>query len=61
MLEYICRGGRVVVQPVTDGEWLTIGEPINYMKSVFEYEMGAPEARGDRAENKQSTRGARKM
>ena len=26
--EYVKRGGRVVVNPVTDGEWLTIGDPL---------------------------------
>ena len=37
--EYIRRGGRVVAQPVTDGEWLTIGDPVNYLKTMFEYAM----------------------
>ncbi|HKC87535.1 MAG TPA: sugar phosphate nucleotidyltransferase, partial [Blastocatellia bacterium] len=35
--EHIRRGGSVVAEPVTDGEWLTIGDPINYLKTVFEY------------------------
>ena len=28
--EYIRRGRRVVAQKVEDGEWLTIGDPVNY-------------------------------
>jgi UTP--glucose-1-phosphate uridylyltransferase len=43
--EHIRRGGRVVAQPVTDGEWLTIGDPINYLKTVFEYAMDDAETR----------------
>jgi UTP--glucose-1-phosphate uridylyltransferase len=43
--EYISRGGRVNAQPVTDGEWLTIGDPINYLKTMIEYAMDDPEAR----------------
>ena len=43
--EHIRRGGRVVAEPVTDGEWLTIGDPINYLKTVFEYAMDDPETR----------------
>jgi UTP--glucose-1-phosphate uridylyltransferase len=43
--EHIRRGGRVVAEPVTDGEWLTIGDPINYLKTVFEYAMDDAETR----------------
>lgn len=43
--EYVRRGGRVVAQPVTDGEWLTIGDPINYLKTMFEYAMDDEEIR----------------
>ncbi|MBO0863055.1 MAG: NTP transferase domain-containing protein [Chloracidobacterium sp.] len=43
--EYIRRGGRVNAQPVTDGEWLTIGDPINYLKTMIEYAMDDPVAR----------------
>ena len=35
--EYISRGGMVVAQPVEDGEWLTIGDPINYLKTLMAY------------------------
>ncbi|MGH9799317.1 MAG: sugar phosphate nucleotidyltransferase, partial [Blastocatellia bacterium] len=43
--EYIRRGGRVVAQPVIDGEWLTIGDPVNYLKTVIEYALDDPEIR----------------
>jgi UTP--glucose-1-phosphate uridylyltransferase len=35
--EYVRRGGRVVAQPVTDGEWMTIGDPVNYLQTIIEY------------------------
>jgi UTP--glucose-1-phosphate uridylyltransferase len=43
--EYIRRGGRVVAHPVTDGEWLTIGDPINYLKTVIKFALDDPEIR----------------
>lgn len=43
--EYIRRGGKVVAQPVVDGEWLTIGDPINYLKTVIEYALDDAEIR----------------
>ncbi|MCI0662959.1 MAG: UTP--glucose-1-phosphate uridylyltransferase, partial [Acidobacteria bacterium] len=43
--EYVRRGGRVVALPVTDGEWLTIGDPVNYLKTVIEYAMDNDEIR----------------
>jgi len=43
--EYVRRGGRVVAQPVTDGEWLTIGDPVNYLQTVIEYALDDDEIR----------------
>jgi len=43
--EYVRRGGRVVAQPVTDGEWLTIGDPVNYLQTLIEYAMEDAEIR----------------
>lgn len=37
--EYIRRGGSVFTQSVDDGEWLTIGDPANYLKTLIEYVM----------------------
>ena len=37
--EYVRRGGRVVTESVVDGEWLTIGDPVNYLKTVLEYAL----------------------
>lgn len=41
--EYIRRGGRVVAESVVDGEWLTIGDPVNYLKTLLEYALGDDE------------------
>ena len=43
--EYIKRGGTVFAQPVEDGEWLTIGDPANYLKTLIEYVMDDEELR----------------
>jgi UTP--glucose-1-phosphate uridylyltransferase len=43
--EYIRRGGRVVAVPVTNGEWLTIGDPINYLATLLEYALSDGEIR----------------
>lgn len=43
--EYVRRGGRVVVQKVIDGEWLTIGDPVNYLNTLLEYALSNPEIR----------------
>ena len=43
--EYLARGGKVVAQAVEDGEWLTIGDPINYLKTVLEFALDSPEIR----------------
>lgn len=43
--EYMRRGGRVVAQPVVDGHWLTIGDPINYLKTLIEYALEDEEIR----------------
>ncbi len=43
--EYIRQGGRVVAESVKDGEWLTIGDPVNYLKTVLEYALSDAEMR----------------
>jgi UTP--glucose-1-phosphate uridylyltransferase len=43
--EYIRRGGRVVAESVKGGQWLTIGDPINYLKTMAAYALDDPEVR----------------
>ncbi|HHX58883.1 MAG TPA: UTP--glucose-1-phosphate uridylyltransferase [Candidatus Moranbacteria bacterium] len=35
--EYVRRGGEYYVKKVEDGEWLTTGDPLNYLKAVLKY------------------------
>jgi UTP--glucose-1-phosphate uridylyltransferase len=43
--EFIKRGGLVAAESVTGGEWLTIGDPINYLKTLMEYALSDEEIR----------------
>jgi UTP--glucose-1-phosphate uridylyltransferase len=43
--EYIRRGGLVAAESVAGGEWLTIGDPINYLKTLIEYALSDEEIR----------------
>jgi UTP--glucose-1-phosphate uridylyltransferase len=43
--EFIRRGGRIVSESLTDGMWLTIGDPVNYLKTVIEYALADDELR----------------
>jgi UTP--glucose-1-phosphate uridylyltransferase len=36
---YIGKGNQFRVVPVTDGEWLTTGDPLNYLKAVISYAL----------------------
>jgi UTP--glucose-1-phosphate uridylyltransferase len=35
--EYIQNGGIIFAKEVEDGEWLTTGDPLNYLKSILKY------------------------
>lgn len=35
--EYVRRGGKYYIKKVEDGEWLTTGDPLNYLKAVLKY------------------------
>jgi UTP--glucose-1-phosphate uridylyltransferase len=36
---YVAGGGRFMVEEVQDGEWLTTGDPLNYLKAVINYSL----------------------
>ncbi len=36
---YIKRGGKFMVQEVENGQWLTTGDPLNYLKAMIEYAL----------------------
>jgi UTP--glucose-1-phosphate uridylyltransferase len=35
--EYVRRGGKFMAKKVENGEWLTTGDPLNYLKAVVKY------------------------
>ena len=37
--EYVKRGGKFMVEEVTDGKWLTTGDPLNYLKAMVDYAL----------------------
>lgn len=37
--EYIKRGGKFMVEEVEDGEWLTTGDPLNYLRATVEHAL----------------------
>lgn len=43
--EYLRRGGRIVSESIKDGVWLTIGDPVNYLKTVLEFALADRELR----------------
>lgn len=43
--EFIRRGGRLVAESLAEGMWLTIGDPVNYLKTVIEYALDDAELR----------------
>ena len=34
---YVKNGGKFMAKKVKDGEWLTTGDPLNYLKTMFKY------------------------
>lgn len=37
--EYVQQGGRFMVEEVTDGKWLTTGDPLNYLIATVDYAL----------------------
>jgi UTP--glucose-1-phosphate uridylyltransferase len=35
--KYVKKGGKFMAKKVEDGEWLTTGDPLNYLKAMFSY------------------------
>jgi len=35
--QYVKQGGKFYAKKIQDGEWLTTGDPLNYMKSMLKY------------------------
>ncbi len=35
--KYVKNGGKFMAKKIEDGEWLTTGDPLNYLKATFKY------------------------
>jgi UTP--glucose-1-phosphate uridylyltransferase len=42
---YIRKGGEIYAKKVEDGEWLTTGDPWNYLKANLKYAMDREDLR----------------
>jgi UTP--glucose-1-phosphate uridylyltransferase len=45
--QYIKQGGQFYAKQVEDGEWMTTGDPLNYLKAILAYAMERPELAGE--------------
>ncbi len=44
---YVKNGGRFFAQEVKDGEWLTTGDPLNYLKATLKYALDRPDLKDE--------------
>jgi len=44
---YVRNGGVYFAKKVTDGEWITTGDPVNYLNAVLKYALDREDMRGD--------------
>jgi UTP--glucose-1-phosphate uridylyltransferase len=40
---YVENGGKVTAKQVIDGEWMTTGDPLNYLKAILAYSSDRPD------------------
>lgn len=40
---YIEKGGKICAKEVEDGEWLTTGDPLNYLECILKYAIDRPD------------------
>lgn len=44
---YVKNGGKFIAKKVENGEWLTTGDPLNYLKATLKYAMDRPDLAQD--------------
>lgn len=44
---YVNHGGKFLAKEVVDGEWLTTGDPLNYLKAILKYTYEREDIGGD--------------
>lgn len=45
--QYVKDGGIFLAKEVEDGQWLTTGDPVNYLKATLEYAMDREDLKGE--------------
>jgi len=45
--EYVRRGGIFMAKEIKDGEWLTTGDPLNYLKATLAYAFDREDLKKD--------------
>ncbi|MBU4143045.1 UTP--glucose-1-phosphate uridylyltransferase, partial [Patescibacteria group bacterium] len=45
--KYIKQGGVFMAKPVKDGQWLTTGDPLNYLKAILTYALDREDLKED--------------
>ena len=44
---YIRNGGRFLAKEVEDGQWITTGDPLSYLKATMEYALARKDINKD--------------
>lgn len=47
LLGFIQNGGKVTAQKIKDGQWLTTGDPLSFLKATIEYALSRPDIKKD--------------
>ncbi len=46
---YVKNGGTFLAKEVEDGEWMTTGDPLNYLKATLAYAFDRPDLKSELA------------
>lgn len=45
--KYVKKGGKFIAKEIKEGQWLTTGDPLNYLKATFAYAMDREDINGE--------------
>lgn len=52
--QYVSQGGTFLAKELKDGQWLTTGDPLNYLKAIMAYALDREDVKDDLAEHLKS-------
>ncbi|MDX9913559.1 MAG: UTP--glucose-1-phosphate uridylyltransferase [Candidatus Moranbacteria bacterium] len=52
--QYVSQGGVFLAKELKDGQWLTTGDPLNYLKAIMAYALDREDVRDDLVEHLKS-------